>query len=284
MPSRPTIGGFVIHGNSVGTLGRCLDSLLAVCDHVVAIDSESTDGSADVVRQRGARHVVVPWQGYGAARAAAVHELPQTDYVFFLDSDEWLEPETHAAFAAWRDASPSLPQYTVTRRDWADLGGRRFLFRGETRVRLVRRDHAVWAPQMIVHEALPRRERRPLGVRVEHDFAATLDGVRDKQREYAFLWAVRAFGEGKQSRSPLGRRLLHLLRNAVLKGALFRGGTAALRLAWAVAAYHVDKYRFLATIEQGEHADAVDAWRKGRLGELFVMAKESRDPGSARQS
>lgn len=274
MSSRPAIGGFVIHGNSAATLGRCLDSLLAVCDEVVAVDSESTDGSADIVRQRGVRRIVVPWQGYGAARCAAVRELAETDYVFFLDSDEWLEPKTHAAFDAWRKAGPTLPQYTVTRHDWAELAGHRFLFRGETRVRLVRRDHAVWTPAMIVHEALPRRERQPLGVSIEHDFATTIEGVRDKQREYAFLWAVRAFGEGKRSRSPAGRRLVHLLRNALLKGAVFRGGLTALRLAWAVAAYHVDKYRYLAAVERGEHADAVGAWRSGRFGELFGMARE----------
>jgi (heptosyl)LPS beta-1,4-glucosyltransferase len=275
---RPTIGGFVIHGDSAATLGRCLDSLLAVCDEVVAIDSESSDGSAEIVKQRGVRHVVVPWQGYGAARAAAARELPLCDYLFFLDSDEWLEPETHAAFSAWRASNPSLPHYTVTRRDWAELSGQRFLFRGETRARLVRRDHAVWAPGMIVHEALPRRERQPLGVCVEHDFATTTDGIRAKQRVYAFLWAVRAAGEGKRSRNPFGRRLAHFVRNAFVKGAAVRGGLAALRLAWAVAAYHADKYRFLAAIERGHHAAAVDAWRAGRFAELFDMANQHREP------
>src|SRR5689334_2593572 len=127
------LGGFVIHGNSVNTLGRCLLSLRAVCDEVVAVDSESVDGSRELWATHGVRGVVFPWRGYGAARAEARRQLAGCDYLFFLDSDEWLEPAAQARFAPWRASAPQLPHYSVRRRDWAEIEGRRFLFRSETR-------------------------------------------------------------------------------------------------------------------------------------------------------
>ena len=82
------LGGFVIHGNNKSTLKACVESLRSVCDEVVAVDSCSTDGSAELVRSLGARSETLPWQGFGAARAKAMSLLAPADYVFFLDSDE----------------------------------------------------------------------------------------------------------------------------------------------------------------------------------------------------
>ncbi|MEE8409134.1 MAG: glycosyltransferase family 2 protein [Myxococcota bacterium] len=281
----PTIGGFVIHGNSAGTLGRCLDSLLAVCDEVVAVDSESTDGSAEIVAARGVRAKIFPWRGFGAARIAALEMLAAADYVLYLDADERLADGAVDQLVAWKDEGPDLPQYTVTRRDWATIDGKRFLFRTETKVRLIRRDCATWDSSMIVHEALPRRPSKALAVAVEHEFASSLDGIVDKQREYAFLWAVRAHGEGRRSKTPHGRRVIHWLRNAVVKGALLRGGGRASRLAWVVSAYHADKYRYLAAVEAGMFPAAVDAWRDGRYDALFGMVRRGEhrlaSPGQA---
>jgi hypothetical protein len=211
------LGGFVIHGNSAGTLGRCLDALVAVCDEVVAVDSESRDGSCELCRERGVNSIVQSWQGYGRARAVAAAALAHCDYIFFLDADEWLEPEAFGAFSRWRASAPALPHYTVRRRDWAELAnGRRFLYRVETRARLVRRDCAVWQPSWIVHEALPRRASAPLGIFVEHAFADSVAALADKQAIYAFLWALRAHSEKKRSRSAFGRALASTLRDAVL--------------------------------------------------------------------
>jgi glycosyltransferase involved in cell wall biosynthesis len=65
------LGGFVIHGNARQTLAACVDSLKAVCDEVVAVDSHSDDGSAELLDASGVRRIVHSWEGYGAARAVA---------------------------------------------------------------------------------------------------------------------------------------------------------------------------------------------------------------------
>ena len=103
------LGGFVIHKDNRGTLSRCLDSLRAVSDCCLAVDTGSSDGSAQLVRERGIPRLQQRWEGYGAARAAAVESLQGCDYVFFLDSDEWFEPEAVAALRAWKRSPHRRP-------------------------------------------------------------------------------------------------------------------------------------------------------------------------------
>lgn len=263
------LGGFVIHGNNADTLGGCLDSLLAVCDDVVAIDSRSTDGSADIVASKGVRSVIEPWKGYGNARSVAARELAGCDWILFLDSDEWLGEQAIEAFRHWRREEPKASAYLLRTRDWAELPGGRFLFRTEKHVRLMRREHANWTGEMIVHEALPRKEAALHEAIIEHRFATSVAQLTEKQDRYALLWAIRAHAEGKAPKSPLFQRPAHVLRDGLLKGAFFRGGAQALQLAWGVSRYHARKHELLAEIRAGGHKELVDAYARGDLEAIF---------------
>lgn len=276
------LGGYVIHGNNRDTLGACLEGLLAVCDEVVALDSQSTDGSVELARSMGARSVSHPWRGYGAARAAAMEALGPCDYVFYLDSDEHLQPEAVQAIRTWRESNPTRPVYLLPRRDWAELDGHRFLYRTEWRARLVRRDVAVWRPEMIVHEALPRMNSVRVHAPIEHRFATSLVGRAEKEERYALLWAVRASAEGKRLKPAVLQRPAHLIRDCLLHGALWRGGLDALRLSWAVSNYHAAKYRYLRALRQGRFPELMRAFVEGRYGELFTFVRGGQLPPNTR--
>lgn len=263
------LGGFVIHGDSAGTLARCLDALLAVCDTVVAVDSCSTDGSAALVDQRGIRRIVHPWRGYGAARAAALPALQGCDYVIYLDADEWLEPEAIATLRRWKASRPERRYYSLSVRDWATIDGRRFLFRTQRRRRVVRFDAAEWTPRMIVHESLAPGRAEPLPACVEHAFATSIDGRTEKHERYALLWAIQAHAEHRRPKPASLQRVAHLLRDCLIKGALLRGGADALRLSWAVSAYHASKHRLLEALRRGELSEWVTAYREERYEALF---------------
>jgi (heptosyl)LPS beta-1,4-glucosyltransferase len=281
------LGGFVIHGNSRRTLGRCLDSLSAVADVCVAVDSGSTDGSSELARARGIRVVRRPWEGYGAARATAVAALRGCDYVFFLDSDEWLEPSSIAAFRALRARLPDATHYTLPRHDWAELSGRRFLYRTERHVRIVRADAARWTPRMIVHEALSPGRVVRLPLAIEHAFADDVPAMQAKVDTYALLWAIRFRGEPRAVKPALLQLAAHLVRETLLKGALFRGGLAALRLAAVVARHHARKYELLRAVRAGAHPALVAAYEENRFADLFRLIRlvpsiPSARPASAR--
>jgi len=265
------LGGFVIHGNNRATLGRCLDSLAAVAEVCVAVDTGSTDGSAKLVRSRGFQRVQRRWEGYGAARAAAAEFLAHCDYIFFLDSDEWLEPAAISALRAWKNSRPTAAHYALVRNDWARLCGRRFLYRTEHHVRLVHRDWAGWQRDMIVHEVLPPAPTTHLGISLEHRFAEDLELVRAKSERYALLWAIRNREKNRSLKPALVQRLAHFVRDAILKGAAFRGGLAACQLADAVARHHARKYELLREVRGGGHAELVRAFEEDRLADLFAL-------------
>jgi len=264
------LGGFVIHGDNASTLPRCLASLASVCDRLVAVDCGSTDGSGGLSARAGFEVLPRRWEGYGAARSAAVEALDDCDWVLFLDSDEWLEPPAIAALRALRQAPPAEPMVALTRRDWADLGEAPFLYRTEHHVRLVRRDHARWSRRMIVHEALPRGPQRRLDAAVDHLFATDLDAMRRKVDRYALLWALRFHEERRRIKWPPLQRVAHLVRELVLKRAALTGRPEAFELAAAIADYHAQKYRVLREVAEGRHDGLLRLLREDRLEALFA--------------
>ncbi|RME23346.1 MAG: hypothetical protein D6806_11445, partial [Deltaproteobacteria bacterium] len=265
------LGGFVIFGDRANGLERCIESLRAVCDVVVAIHTGKDASIRDLAKSRGVELDVVPWRGFGAARARAVEILGDADYLFYLDSDEWLEQPARRQILGWKGTGPSEAFYRLRLRDWIISGQHRKVFRTEWRRRLVRRDAALWRDDMIVHESLPGPRGRRLGGFIEHAFASDPGLLSAKLRKYALLWAIGKAAHGQSTGSAAGRYLASFARNAFLKGALFRCGIEGLRYSACVARYHRDKHRFLRMLRAGHGAGLVAAAREGRLEELFGM-------------
>lgn len=94
----PLVGVVVIGRNEGERLVRCLDSVLAMDPppgrfELVYVDSNSTDGSVAVARDRGAKVVQMPAGRQTAARARnAGWRATAAPLVLFLDGDTLLDP------------------------------------------------------------------------------------------------------------------------------------------------------------------------------------------------
>jgi len=107
MTPRSSIAGFVITRDEESRITRSVQSLQAVCDHVVVIDSESTDQTCQTARGLGADTVVHPFEGFAAQRNWSINHVVATygpDYLMTIDADEWLTPDLLREISVRRDS------------------------------------------------------------------------------------------------------------------------------------------------------------------------------------
>ena len=76
----------IITFNEADRIGDCIASL-AFCDEVVVVDSHSTDATAAIAQQLGARVLQRPFDGFRSQKQFAVEQATH-DWVLCLDADE----------------------------------------------------------------------------------------------------------------------------------------------------------------------------------------------------
>ena len=222
MADRLPVSGVVIAKDEADRIGRCVASLAAVCRDVLVLDSGSTDATAAIAAQHGARVEQHPWLGFAAQKNAAIARATQP-WVLLLDADEWLDP----------DALPTLRALFASG-EVEDADVWRLLRR--THYLGARLDHGGWGRERVerlfrhdlrylpadVHERLDLTGRRvaSLEARIEHDTARSDAEYATKLDRYAALWARQRRAAGKRAgrlAAPL-HAAAYWLKNYVLRG------------------------------------------------------------------
>ncbi len=115
--------------NEAANVSACLDSL-GPARRVLLVDSQSTDGTAQMAKERGAEVIQFHWDGkYPRKRQWALEHVPMsTEWVIVLDADESISPRL------WDEirrvlASPSPPAALTVRKQFHFMG-RCFRFGG----------------------------------------------------------------------------------------------------------------------------------------------------------
>lgn len=219
------ISGVVITKNEADRIGRCLDSMRAVCTELVVVDSGSDDDTVAVARAHGARVEHQDWLGYAAQKNHAIGRASQP-WLLLLDADEWLaDGAADAICALFADGRVEQADgWVFQRRNW--FMGRR-LRGGEPSERLVRPDWR-YLPAL-VHERpdLAGKRLAPIDAEIEHDTARSYDQHLRKQERYAALWAEQKQGEGRSASwlSPYTHVAAYWLKSYLLRAG-WRDGRA----------------------------------------------------------
>jgi len=87
----PTISVYIIAYNEVDKVRLAIESV-SWADEIILVDSHSTDGTAELATQLGAKVVQVDFKGFGDLRNQALAACTQ-EWVFSLDADERCTPE-----------------------------------------------------------------------------------------------------------------------------------------------------------------------------------------------
>ena len=156
------ISAVIITRNEAHNIARCLISLQLLVDEVIVVDAESTDDTARIAAEHGAKVTVRAWTDYSDQKNFA-NTLAHGKYILSLDADEAISPELRAALmeatkdgltGAYRFAR--LTNYCGT---WVRHGG----WYPDAKVRLFPKDKARWQgehvheelhldPSLVVHE------------------------------------------------------------------------------------------------------------------------------------
>lgn len=98
------LSGVVIAMNEAAHIEVTLRSLAKVCDHLVVLDSHSTDNTVELARACGAIVHVEDYAGDGPQKNRVI-ELAPTDWILILDADERLDEAAVAAINSMKKAS-----------------------------------------------------------------------------------------------------------------------------------------------------------------------------------
>lgn len=98
-PGSVAVSVVILARDEEPNIRRCLASV-AWADHVVVVDSGSTDDTVPIARSLGAEVVEQPWLGFSGQREFALR-LPELrhDWVYFVDADQWVSPQLAAEIA-----------------------------------------------------------------------------------------------------------------------------------------------------------------------------------------
>lgn len=241
--------------NEEANLPRCLRSCADLADEIVILDSGSTDATARIAKEFGARFEHQAWLGY-VGQKNKVLALATHEWVFSLDADEELSPELREDLRRLKQTEPSaelsgwsLPRCVLYEGRWIRHGD----WYPDRLVRLFRRSRARFAGGK-VHERLELTgpiER--LTSDLYHHSFKDADDHRARGEHYARLWAEtqHELGHTASPLAPYTHAAFRWFRGYVLKHG-FLDGPAGWRIAGYSAREVALKYRLLRALNAGD--------------------------------
>lgn len=130
----------LITRNEASRLAAAIESVRAVADEIVVNDTGSTDGTIELARSLGANVFSSEWTDDFAAARNACQSHAHGEWIFWLDGDERLKPESVAAVHAAVNTPDVLAWHVIREDFFAD--DRPDWFSEMHQMRLVRRDLA----------------------------------------------------------------------------------------------------------------------------------------------
>ena len=119
MNKHPLISLCMIAKDEERFIEQCLESVKGLVDEMIVVDTGSTDKTAQLARQAGAKVIHSPWQGsYSQARNVSLDQA-HGDWIFLLDADETIARRDIPALLALTKKR-QFQAFNVTTRNYTD--------------------------------------------------------------------------------------------------------------------------------------------------------------------
>jgi glycosyltransferase involved in cell wall biosynthesis len=198
METSTPISAFLVTCNEAEHIKDVLAALMAF-DEIIVVDSGSTDGTQDIVKDSGATLIHQDWLGFAKQKQYAM-SLCRNEWVFNVDGDEVVPADLAVRIQAAVD-SGSADAYRIFFEDifWNAPMSAQSAKRSIVRVY---NKHKVQFPtDRLVHENVKlikgAKEARIAGT-VTHYGYATTHQLMNKQNTYSLLKAQEKFNKGKR--------------------------------------------------------------------------------------
>lgn len=112
-----TVALIILTYNEEANIKRALDSVVGWANEIFVLDSFSTDGTLEIARQYNCYVEQHKFVNYAKQRNYALEYLPiQSEWVLFLDADEWLPDEFKQEVSTVIARSPEENGFYINRR------------------------------------------------------------------------------------------------------------------------------------------------------------------------
>ena len=235
--NRPRLTALIPTRDEEKNLPDCLASVAGWVDEIVVVDSLSTDRTADIARDVGARVLERLFDTLPRQKNWALERVGG-DWVLALDADERVTPELRAEIAAlFAEGDPAADAYEVGRINY--FFGLRARGGGVGRDRIVRLfRRRLRFTDVMVHERLDTAGARVGRLRgaLTHFSTWSIDACCAKQHAYARLRAREERAKGRRGAglfSMMLRPAWRFFRMYALQGGFLMG-----RLGFVMAAFN----------------------------------------------
>ncbi len=212
----------IITYNEENYIGNCIDSVAAIADEIIVLDSLSTDKTVEIAKAKGAIVNSSPFAGYIEQKNRAL-ELASNDYVLSLDADERLDA-TLAAAILQEKKSFGHQVYIMNRcTNYCGKFIRHGLWYPDRKLRLFDKRVAKWGginPHDKIELSVPVTSKRLPGDILHYSYDSIEEHV-EHGNKYSSIAARSLFGRGK--RATWLKILIHPLWTFLL-GYIVRGG------------------------------------------------------------
>jgi glycosyltransferase involved in cell wall biosynthesis len=191
----------LIARNESENIKSCLDSV-SFADQIVVVEQGSTDNSAQMARDAGARVITVEdWPGFGPQKNRAL-EVATGDWVLSIDADERVTPmlqkEIERAMASGEFVAYEIPRLTQFCGQWIRHCG----WTPDHVVRLFKRDQARFSDDLVHEKLILHNAKTKIGRLKEpllHYSYPTPEHYWRKLQRYSQDWAKQRYTEGKKT-------------------------------------------------------------------------------------
>lgn len=238
------ISVIIITFNEILNISDCLQGL-GFADEVIVVDNASTDGTAEMAKNLGARvFVTEDWPGFGCQKNRAL-DYASGEWVLSIDADERVTPSLRDEILKAISHPSGCTSYAIPRSSW--FCGRFMQYSGwspDYVNRLFRNGSARFSNDLVHERLLIDGRSQRLSQPLLHYSFRNFSDVLQKVDRYSTASAKQAFSQGKKASvfKALGHGLWAFVRTYILKAGFLDGSHG---LALAISSAEGSYYRYL---------------------------------------